>query len=69
MTTKNGVLRGSFSLDSKYINADEFMSKTEISTTTNVLNPDVKPATTEETGVIIIPSDLDLKFQANLSTN
>lgn len=65
MTTKNGVLRGSFSLDSKYINAGEFMSKTEISTTTNVLNPDVKPTTTEETGVIIIPSNLDLKFQAN----
>lgn len=64
-TTNTGVLRGSFTLNSTYINADEFMSKTEFVTTTNTSNPEVKPATSEETGVIIIPTNLDLKFQAN----
>lgn len=66
-TTKTGVLRGSFTLNSTYINADEFMSKTEVSTATitNVSNSDVKPSTTEETGVILIPSNLNLQFQAN----
>lgn len=65
-TTKTGVLRGSFTLNSSYINADEFMSKTEVSTTTatNTSNLE-KPSTTEETGVILIPSNLDLQFQAN----
>ncbi|MBP6759300.1 MAG: hypothetical protein KA133_08625, partial [Flavobacterium sp.] len=66
-TTKTGVLRGSFALNSTYINADEFMSKTEVgTTTTNTSNPEVKPKTTAETGVIIIPTNLDLKFQANV---
>ncbi|SHG25318.1 AsmA protein [Flavobacterium fluvii] len=64
-TTNTGILRGSFTLNSTYINADEFMSKTEVSTTTNASNPETKPTNTEETGVIIIPANLDLKFQAN----
>ncbi|WP_281637285.1 AsmA-like C-terminal region-containing protein [Flavobacterium marginilacus] len=67
MSSKNGTLRGSFTLNSKYINVDEFMSST--STTTTI---DKIPATTEnspkpatqETGVIIIPSNLDLQFYA-----
>jgi len=64
-TTNTGVLRGSFTLNSTYINADEFMSETEVSTT-NTTNSETKPAATKaETGVIIIPSNLDLKFQAN----
>ena len=41
------------------------MSKTTINTTTNTPNTEVKPTTVEETGVIVIPSNLDLKFQAN----
>ena len=65
VTTKTGVLRGAFTLNSTYINADEFMSKTTINATTNTPNTEVKPTTVEETGVIVIPSNLDLKFQAN----
>nr|MBP7471251.1 hypothetical protein [Flavobacterium sp.] len=65
VTTKTGVLRGAFTLNSTYVNADEFMSKTTINATTNTPNTEVKPTTVEETGVIVIPSNLDLKFQAN----
>lgn len=66
MTSKTGVLRGSFTLNSKYINADEFMSapktdNTETSTPSVVTNKKTK----EETGVIIIPSNFDLQFQAH----
>jgi len=68
-TTKTGVLRGAFTLNSTYINADEFMSKTEVATTntTSTSSPEVKSTTTSkvETGVIMIPTNLDLQFQAN----
>lgn len=67
-TTKTGVLRGSFTLNSTYINADEFMSETEVPTTnpTSTSDPNTKSSTTKaETGVIMIPTNLDLKFQAN----
>ena len=67
-TTKTGILRGSFTLNSTFINADEFMSETEVPTTnpTSASNPDTKSSTTKaETGVIMIPTNLDLKFQAN----
>ncbi|KDN55775.1 AsmA-like C-terminal region-containing protein [Flavobacterium seoulense] len=57
MASKNGVLHGSFALNSKYINADEFMSETTKKETTTT--------TTSETGVIVIPSNLDLHFTAN----
>jgi AsmA protein len=67
-TTKTGVLRGAFTLNSTYINADEFMSKTEANTNptaiTSNTEKEVKP-TTEETGVILVPSNLDIQFQAN----
>jgi len=64
-TTNTGVLRGSFTLNSTYINADEFMSETEVDTAT-VSKSETKSTTAKvETGVIIIPSNLDLKFQAN----
>ena len=64
MTSKEGVLRGSFALSSKYINADEFMSNTatNASETTTSNTP---TATKTETGVIVIPSNLDLRFTAN----
>jgi AsmA protein len=68
VTTNTGVLRGSFTLNSSYINADEFMSKTEIISTNSIAatNLETKATTTkEETGVIMIPSNLDLQFQAN----
>lgn len=67
-TTDTGVLRGAFTLNSTYINADEFMSETEVATTNpaTASNPETKSTTEKvETGVIIIPSNLDLKFQAN----
>ena len=67
-TTNTGVLRGAFTLNSAYINVDEFMSETEVV----IANP--KPATLPETksttakvetGVIMIPTNLDIQFQAN----
>ena len=64
-TTDTGILRGSFALKSTYINADEFLSKTEVSTTTNTTNPESKLTTSSTTGVIIIPANLNLQFQAN----
>ncbi|HEY6144547.1 MAG TPA: AsmA-like C-terminal region-containing protein [Flavobacterium sp.] len=68
ITSDTSVLRGSFTLNSTYINADEFMSKTETSTTTtaNTSNSEANPTTTEVTGVILIPSTLDLQFLANV---
>lgn len=58
IASKNGVLKGSFALNSKYINADEFMSGTDA-------NPAETSQPTAEKGVIVIPSNLDLQFQAN----
>lgn len=67
-TTKTGVLRGSFALNSTYINADEFMSETEVvaANPAPTTLPETKSTTAKvETGVIIVPTNLDLKFQAN----
>jgi AsmA protein len=65
MASKNGILRGSFSLNSKYINADEFMSSTttEVPETNSAESTNVTTKT--ETGVIMIPPNLDLHFVAN----
>lgn len=67
MTSKTGVLRGSFTLNSKYINADEFMSvpKTNKTGVTTTSTEATKQNEIQETGVIIIPSNFDLQFQAN----
>ncbi|WP_367770266.1 AsmA-like C-terminal region-containing protein [Flavobacterium sp. WC2421] len=65
LTTKNGVLRGSFILNSKYINADEFMSTTANTTTTTDITKTEIEIEKPETGVILIPSNFDLRFQAN----
>ncbi|HKO78077.1 MAG TPA: hypothetical protein VJU52_12720, partial [Flavobacterium sp.] len=66
MSSKNGVLRGSFTLNSKYINVDEFMSSTSTApVTTTTTAPDSTPqSTAQETGVILVPSNLDLQFYA-----
>ncbi|WP_269226396.1 AsmA-like C-terminal region-containing protein [Flavobacterium eburneipallidum] len=65
VTTNKGILRGSFTLNSNYINADEFMSQTQVNTTNpTTANSETKP-TSPTTGVIIIPNNLDLHFQAN----
>lgn len=65
IATKNGVLRGAFTLDSDYINADEFMSESTQKETSNTTNTTVATKPTSETGVIVIPSNLDLHFKAN----
>jgi AsmA protein len=68
-TTKTGILRGAFTLNSTYVNADEFMSETEVVTknSTTTANAETKPSPTKvETGVIMIPTNLDLQFQANV---
>ena len=66
-TTTTGVLRGSFTLKSKYINADEFMSSTTVpnTNTATTADTDEKQAPVQETGVIMIPGNFDLKFQAD----
>lgn len=65
LTLKNSVLKGAFSLHSKYINADEFMSSTASTTTIAVPSKSEIPTANQETGVILIPSNFDLRFQAN----
>ncbi|OXA79966.1 AsmA protein [Flavobacterium aquidurense] len=67
-TTNTGVLRGSFTSTSRYINVDEFMSNTnaDASVTKNpVPQTETKPAEAKGTGVIIIPTNLNLQFTAN----
>ncbi|MBW1654420.1 AsmA-like C-terminal region-containing protein [Flavobacterium quisquiliarum] len=67
VTTNTGVLRGSFQVTSRYINIDEFMSNAPESTSvTQTQNPAQKKETqTNETGVIVIPTNLDLQLLAN----
>jgi len=67
-TTNTGVLRGSFTSTSRYINVDEFMSNTtaDASVTKNPApQTETKPTETKGTGVIIIPTNLNLQFTAN----
>lgn len=66
MSAKNGTLRGSFTLHSKFINVDEFMSSTApASAIPATVDPNTVPKTaTPETGVILIPSNMDLQFYA-----
>ncbi|MBB4800316.1 AsmA protein [Flavobacterium nitrogenifigens] len=66
-TTNTGVLRGSFKSASRYINVDEFMSETSSETSvtqTSTPKTETKPENTQ-TGVIIIPTNLNLNFTAN----
>jgi AsmA protein len=66
-TTKTGILRGSFSVSARYINIDEFMSKTEPNApvTQNKTETKDTPTETKQTGVIITPTNLDLQLMAN----
>ena len=66
IASKNGVLRGSFSFNSNYINVDEFMSNTISNTSVLVdeMTSNAKPVAITK-GVIVIPSNLDLYLQAN----
>ncbi|MDQ6470485.1 AsmA-like C-terminal region-containing protein [Flavobacterium sp. LHD-80] len=66
-TTNTGVLRGSFKSSSRYINADEFMSETTSGTsvTANSAPKAEAKSGSTQTGVIIIPTNLNLNFTAN----
>ena len=67
-TTNTGILRGSFKVTARYINVDEFMSATDPNTSV-AENPapktETKPATNKQTGVIIIPTNLNLQLFAS----
>lgn len=66
-TTNTGVLRGSFKSSSRYINVDEFMSETTAGTSVtenSAPKPETKTGNTQS-GVIIIPTNLNLQFTAN----
>lgn len=70
VTTKTGVLKGSFKVTSRYINVDEFMSSTPTNTTVTEAKTETEPQTEPQTqpaqtGVIIIPTNLNLQFVAN----
>lgn len=54
------VLKGNFSLDSKFINADEFMAAVPKTDSIGKPKPEAMQA-----GVIVIPSNFDLKLRAN----
>lgn len=66
-TTNTGVLRGSFKATSRYINVDEFMSSTPTNTSVTQTKSETPAPKTEskQTGVIIIPTNLNLNFTAN----
>jgi AsmA protein len=66
-TSKTGILKGSFKVTSRYINVDEFMSNVPANTAVNeapakTQTPEIKPT---QTGVIIIPTNLNLQLLAN----
>ncbi|MFH6998392.1 AsmA family protein [Flavobacterium sp. FlaQc-57] len=69
-TTNTGILRGSFKVTSRYINVDEFMSSTPTNTSVTDAKTEAKTETkpqtqSGQTGVIIIPTNLNLQFTAN----
>jgi len=66
-TTNTGVLRGSFKATSRYINVNEFMSSTPANTSVTQTKTETPAPKTEskQTGVIIIPTNLNLNFTAN----
>ncbi|WP_202702527.1 AsmA-like C-terminal region-containing protein [Flavobacterium sp. UGB4466] len=65
-TTNTGVLKGSFKSTSRYINVDEFMSATPTNTSVTETKTEAQPQKQPvQTGVIIIPANLNLQFTAN----
>jgi len=60
--TDKAVLKGVFSVESNFLDCDEFMAQEE---GTTVYPPSsAQPQTTVETGVIVIPANFDLELQA-----
>ncbi|WP_236025362.1 AsmA family protein [Flavobacterium geliluteum] len=66
-TSAKGVLRGAFTITAKYINVDEFMSNISSNTSETQTTTESTAANAEkgQTGVIVIPSNLNLQFRAN----
>ena len=63
--TDKAILKGNFSLQSGYINCDEFMSgSTNQTAVPEILKENTKPLAPAEKGVIVIPSNFDLQFHA-----
>jgi AsmA protein len=65
--TNNAILKGKFTLHSDYINVDEFMfNSAPTAPTTAVSENDKKTEAPTETstGVVVIPSNFDLQFNA-----
>lgn len=58
------ILKGRFSLDANYINIDEFMAEIPGSKTASDTTATAK---TQSKGVIIVPSNLDIQFTANVA--
>ncbi|MDY0987809.1 AsmA-like C-terminal region-containing protein [Flavobacterium sp. CFBP9031] len=66
--TNTGVLRGSFKVTSRYINIDEFMSSVDPNTPVTqspAPKTEAKQSNNTQTGVIIIPNNLNLQLFAN----
>lgn len=66
--TNTGVLRGSFKVSSRYINIDEFMSSVDPNTPvteSSAPKTEAKQSDNTQTGVIIIPNNLNLQLFAN----
>ncbi|MDQ6528053.1 AsmA-like C-terminal region-containing protein [Flavobacterium sp. LHD-85] len=66
--TNTGVLKGSFKVTSRYINVDEFMSSVDPNTPVtqnSAPKTEAKQSENTQTGVIIIPTNLNLQLIAN----
>ena len=66
--TNTGVLRGSFKVTSRYINIDEFMPSVDPNTPvteSSAPKTEAKQSDNTQTGVIIIPNNLNLQLFAN----
>lgn len=57
--SEKGILKGDFTIDSKYINVDEFMANSAKNQASSKQEADVTM------GVVIIPPNFDLKFNCN----
>lgn len=59
--TNNAVLKGDFKLNSDFINVDEFMSNNVVLSSSQETSENKTPT---ESGVVVIPPNLDLQFNA-----
>lgn len=60
----NGILKGNFQLKSGYFNVDEWTVFGSVSSTDTIAK---KTTVTSETGVVVIPANLDLTINANVN--